>query len=109
MVYNFSFPQDLIICGDKNRFWRIDRVLFSVSRKMREEARQMLYVDSTIHIGLEDLSSYRTFLAWIDMVEQADVRRIKELKIYALMEIYRASGFVTSRNRCYHIRLNDGI
>lgn len=76
---------------------------------MREDSRQMLYVDGTIHISLEDFSSYRTFLAWINPVEQADVRRIKELKIYAFMEIYRTSGFVTSGNRCYHIRLNDGL
>lgn len=42
-------------------------------------------------------------------IEQADVRRIKEFKIYAWMEVYRTPGFVTSRKRCYHIRLKDGI
>ena len=113
MVYYFFFPQDIVICGDEKplrKFWRGDLVLFSVSRQVREESRRMLYVDSTIHINLEEISSYRTFLAWINMVEQADVRRIKELKIYAWMEVYRTLDFVTIfRNRCYHIRLQDGI
>lgn len=112
MVYYFSLPQDIVICGDEkplHKFWRRDLVLLSVSRRVREESRQMLYLDSTIHISLEDFSSYRAFLAWINTVEQADVRRIKELKIYAWMELNRTRDFVTSRNCCYHIRLNDGI
>ena len=112
MVYSFSLPQDIIICGDEkplHKFWRRDLVLLSVSRRVREESRRMLYVDSTIHVSLEDFSSYRAYLAWINAVEQADVRRIKELKIYAWMELNRTRDFVTSRNSCYHIRLKDGI
>lgn len=97
MVYYFSLPQNVIICGDTKqlcKFWRPDRVLFSVSRQMREESRQMLYVNSTIHISLEDFSSYRTFLAWINTVEQAHVRRIEEVKIYAWLEGCRKTEFV---------------
>lgn len=59
-VYYFSLPRDVIICGDKKglrKYWRRARVLFSVSRQMRQESCQMVYVDSTIHISLEDFSS----------------------------------------------------
>lgn len=112
MVYYYSLPQDILICGHEkplHRFWRRDLVLLSVSRKVREESRRILYVDSTIHISLEDFSSYRAYLAWINTVKQEDVRRIKELKIYAWMELNRTRDFVTSRNSCYHIKLKDGI
>lgn len=113
MVYYYSLPQDIVICGHEkpvHNFWRRDLVLLSVSRRVREESRRILYVDSTIHISLEDFSSYRAFLAWINTVEQLDVRRIEELKIYAWMELNRTREFVTSRNSCYHVRLKgDGI
>lgn len=69
----------------------------------------MLYVDSIIHISLEDFSSYRAYLAWISTIKQADVAGIKELKIYAWMESNRTRNFVTCRNSCYHIRLKDDI
>lgn len=112
MVYYFSLPQDIVICGDEkllHKFWKRDLVLLSVSRRVREESRQMLYVDSTIHISLEDFSSYRAYLAWINTVKQPDVRRIKELKLYAWMELDRTRDFVTCRNSCYHVRLKDGV
>lgn len=112
MVYYYSLPQDIVICGHEkpvHGFWRRDLVLLSVSRRVREESRRILYVGSTIHISLEDLSSYRAFLAWINTVEQVDVRRIGELKIYAWTELNRTREFVTSRNSCYHIRLKGGI
>lgn len=112
MVYYYSLPQDVLICGHEkplHRLWRRDLGLLSVSRRVREESRRILYIDTTIHISLEDFSSYRAFLAWINMVEQEDVRRIKELKIYAWMELNRNRDYVTSRNSCYHIRLKDGL
>ena len=112
MVYYYSLPQDIVICREEkplHKFWRRDLGLLSVSRRVRQESRRMLYVDSTIHISLEDFSSYRAFLTWINTVKQADVMRIRELKIYAWMELSRTRDFVTSRNSCYHIRLKDGI
>lgn len=111
MVYYYSLPQDIVLCGNEkplHRVWRRDLVLLSVSRRVREESRRILYVGSTIHISLEDFSSYRAFLAWINTVEQVDVRRIEELKIYAWMELNRTLEFVTSRNICYHVRLKGG-
>lgn len=112
MVYHYSLPQDIVICGHEkplHKFWTGDLVLLAVSRQVREESRRILYVDSTIHISLEDFSSYRAFLAWINTVEQVDVRRIENIKIYAWMELNRSREFVTSRNSCYHVRLKDRI
>lgn len=112
MVYYYSLPQDIVICGHEkpvHRFWTGDLVLLAVSRRVREESRRILYVGSTIHLSLEDFCSYRAFLAWSNTVEQVDLRRIEDLKIYAWMELSRNRECVTFRNSCYHVRLKGRI